>query len=155
MSKTPPVDKKHTLLIVEDQQDLLESLTDLFASWDYNVVQAQTLQDALSKVVNQKFSVIFLDIMLQKTNGLKVLEQVRRNVSNVNFQTPIILHSASIEMDIFDQYKGDFNDAIVKPSDVEHIKKKIEYWVNKKHVSQSHNAVFVNEYLFKKGKPKK
>ena len=151
---TKSAEKKHTILIVEDQLDLMETLTELFANWDYNVVQATTLPDALSKVSNQKFSLIFLDIMLQKTSGLKVLENIRRNVSSTNFQTPVILHSASIEIETFDHYKGDFNDAIVKPASSEAIRKKIDYWVNKTHVSSNHTTVFANEYLFKKSKPK-
>jgi CheY-like chemotaxis protein len=145
-----PIDKRPSILLIEDDDEISSILAELMESWGYQVVKAQTLPSALIKVNNQKFNIIILDLILKKVSGIKLLEQIRRNSNSMNNATPIILHSGNLETDLFSRYKGEINDALVKPSPNDLIKEKLAFWVDKKHVSPNHKFAFVKDTLTKR-----
>jgi CheY-like chemotaxis protein len=140
-------EKKKSILIIDDENEVLESLMEIILQWDYTVVVAQTLPAALIKINNQKFNVILLDIMLKKVSGLKILDLIRRNHMSMNHDTPVILHSGHIDPNIIQCHKGEFNDALVKPAEMSVIKEKIDLWETKKHYSPSARITYVQDYV--------
>lgn len=149
MSTDTSVAKKPSILLIEDDEEIASILAELMESWGYQVVQAQTLPLASIKVSNQKFNLIILDLLLKKVSGTKLLDQIRRNNNSMNHSTPIILHSGNIETDIFTRYKGEINDALVKPSPSDLIREKLAFWVEKKHVSPNNKFAFVKDTFSK------
>ena len=125
--------KKRKVLIVEDDFDLLSAVSEFLNNYSYLPIKAQNLPEAVNKVSNQKFNLIILDLGLQNTNGVKLIEKIRKNPTSINFRTPILLHSGHIEISLFDKYKDDFNDALVKPTSLETILEKVTYWSNREH----------------------
>ena len=90
-------EKKKCVLVIDDEEEIVNTLTEMIEQWDYTVVSAQTLPAALIKVNNQKFNVIILDVMLKKVSGIKILEQIRKNHMSMNHHTPVLLHSGYLE----------------------------------------------------------
>lgn len=127
------IDKKSSVLIIEDDPSVSDALSELIESWGYQVVVAESLPLARIKINNQKFNIILLDLLLKKTSSVILLEQIRGNLSSINHSTPIILHSGNLETDLFKKYHGEISDALVKPSSSEIIKEKLALWCNKKH----------------------
>lgn len=102
-----------TLLVVEDEEKILRTLSDYLTIQGYEVLQASDGQEALEIFCNNmnKIDLILLDIMLPQMNGNEVLEAVRRNS-----QVPVIMLTAnsSVEKQLYSFSQG-ADDYIVKP----------------------------------------
>ena len=59
------LDKKQSILLIEDDEEISSILAELMEAWGYQVIKAQTLPSALIKVNNQKFNIIILDLVLK------------------------------------------------------------------------------------------
>ncbi|MFA5990659.1 MAG: response regulator [Candidatus Doudnabacteria bacterium] len=65
------------VLIVEDDKELGKSLADKLASIDCRVLHAFDGEMAVELIVDERPSLILLDLMLPKLDGFKVLERLR------------------------------------------------------------------------------
>lgn len=65
------------ILIVDDEAIVRESIRDWFKDAGYEVLTAETGEEALEMVNKQDFSVIVLDIRLPGQTGISVLKQVK------------------------------------------------------------------------------
>ncbi|HEY0462639.1 MAG TPA: response regulator [Polyangiaceae bacterium] len=84
----------HTVLIVEDEEDLRELMSDALAMRGYKVVTAQEGTDALRKIdAIGRPCVILLDLLMPGMNGWDFFEKVRERpeLSSV----PVIIHSSA------------------------------------------------------------
>ena len=76
-----PETNTKTILIVEDDPVLANTLRDAFTTEGYLVHLAQDGEEGLKQALELKPRVIFLDIMMPKMDGLEVLK-------NLNAQSP-------------------------------------------------------------------
>lgn len=84
-----PKAAKH-ILLVEDDQELQKTFTDLLATEGYTTQIVSTGTAAITAVQNQAPDLMLLDIMLPGgMNGLDVLKWVRK--SSVNPNLPIVI----------------------------------------------------------------
>ena len=70
---------KKNLLIVEDDAKIRKMLTIYFSDEGFNILEAETGQDAIVIFKNEKVDLVFLDIMLPEVDGLRVCEVLREN----------------------------------------------------------------------------
>lgn len=108
-----------TLLIVDDEKNLLKLYQREFVEDGYDVVTASSGREALEKLHGQTIDLIILDIRMPGLDGLETLRQVMDSPSN----PPIILNSA------YSYFKDDFlswaaKAYVVKSSDVSELKAK-------------------------------
>jgi len=68
----------HTLLLVDDEAKMLESMVPYFRQEGYEVVTASTGTDALRKARTSKPAVVVLDWMLPEMSGIDVCRELRR-----------------------------------------------------------------------------
>jgi two-component system response regulator BaeR len=80
------------ILIVEDEVDLGEILQDYLASENYNTSLVSDGEQALQKILTEKWDLILLDLMLPKRDGLSICQEVRKTS-----QVPIIMTTAKVE----------------------------------------------------------
>ncbi|WP_092922711.1 response regulator transcription factor [Romboutsia hominis] len=78
------------LLLVEDEKQLSEALTQILIKNNYSVDTVFDGEDGLDYGLTNVYDVIILDIMLPKMNGLDVLKNLRKE----GISTPIILLTA-------------------------------------------------------------
>lgn len=78
------------LLLVEDEKQLSEALTQILMKNNYSVDAVFDGEDGLDYGLTDVYDVIILDIMLPKMNGLDVLKDLRKE----GISTPIILLTA-------------------------------------------------------------
>ena len=69
---------KSTILIVEDDTDIMEVVTILLRREGFSVLQAQTGEAALGQALNHP-DLIILDIMLPDMDGYEVCRKLREN----------------------------------------------------------------------------
>jgi DNA-binding response OmpR family regulator len=86
------------LLLVEDERQLSEALTELLIKNKYCIDAVYDGETGLDYALTGRYDVIVLDIMLPKLNGLDMLQQLRAN----GISTPTILLTA----------KGDVKDRV-------------------------------------------
>jgi len=79
----------HSILIVDDDTELTELLTQYLEPEGFVVVCAHDGESAVKKALNQMFDAIVLDVMLPKLNGFEVLKAIREHL-----QTPVLMLTA-------------------------------------------------------------
>lgn len=78
------------LLLVEDEKQLSEALTQILIKNKYSVDAVYDGDDGLEYGLTDIYDIIILDIMLPKLNGLQILKKLRKE----GISTPIILLTA-------------------------------------------------------------
>ncbi len=115
---------KWTLLVVEDEDKLLRTLSDFLALQGYEVLQASDGQKALEVFYNNmnQIDLVLLDIMLPQIGGNEVLREIRKKS-----QVPVIMLTvnSSVEGQLYSFSKG-ADDYIVKPYTLSIIKAHVE-----------------------------
>ena len=69
--------KKNTVLIVDDDREILERAKAILESADYAVQTAETARDAIRKVKSDWFDIALLDIKLPDMEGTELLKQLQ------------------------------------------------------------------------------
>jgi DNA-binding response OmpR family regulator len=108
-----------TLLIVDDEKNLLKLYQREFLEDGYEVLTASSGTEALQKLRLRAIDLIIMDIRMSGLDGLETLKQIMESPSN----PPIILNSA------YSYFKDDFlswaaKAYVVKSSDVSELKAK-------------------------------
>ncbi len=87
-------DRTHTVLIVEDEEDLRELMRDALQMRGYSVVTAEEGTDALRKIDDiGPPCVILLDLLMPGMNGWDFFEKVRERPELAS--VPVIVHSSA------------------------------------------------------------
>jgi len=110
------------ILIVEDNKELLQLLTDFLRAEDYTVSTAENGEKALSLYERYGARLVLLDINLPDTDGFAVCEKIRAKGN-----TPIIMLTARVSKE--DKLNGlilGADDYIEKPYDIDILLAKIK-----------------------------
>lgn len=87
-----PVPDKKTILVVDDEQDLLDLIEYNLKKEGFDVLKAEDGREGIDVARKQRPDLVLLDIMMPKMDGLEVLERMR-NDKKLN-RTPIIFLTA-------------------------------------------------------------
>jgi DNA-binding response OmpR family regulator len=82
---------KGTVMIVDDDIDLLAELSDMLTLSDYRVVPCADGAAAVRIASENKPDAILIDILMPGMNGLRVVEDLRRGDNSA--RTPVIMMS--------------------------------------------------------------
>jgi DNA-binding NtrC family response regulator len=74
---------KGSVLIIDDEQEIRESLEQILGVEGYRVASAATAEEGLRKVDDGVFDLVLLDISLPDRHGLEVLKTLRRESPDV------------------------------------------------------------------------
>lgn len=84
----------HTVLVVEDEEDLRELMREALELNGYSVVTAREGSDALDKLTQiNDLCLILLDLLMPGMNGWDLFERVRARPELAS--VPIIIHSSA------------------------------------------------------------
>ncbi|MCI8893282.1 MAG: response regulator transcription factor [Lachnospiraceae bacterium] len=81
-----------TILVVDDNQEIVYSISELLKFEGYQVVKAYDGLEALEKLEQNKIDLILLDVMMPRLNGLSALMKLRET-----HKIPVIILSAKSE----------------------------------------------------------
>ena len=110
------------ILIVEDEIDIREGISEYLSEVGYDVMVAEDGQEGIDLFKSNEFDLVLLDIMLPKINGFCVLSQIRE-ISDV----PVMMLTAMT--DDYSQimsFNEKADDYITKPFSVVVLHKRIE-----------------------------
>ena len=82
--------KTGSILIIDDEADVLASLDELMRIEGYQTATASTAADGLSKLGKEPFDLVLLDISLPDSNGIDVLRTIKQDSPDL----PVIMITA-------------------------------------------------------------
>ena len=119
---------KASILLVEDEENLLEALKLNLELEGYEVSCANNGALALKKVEEEYYDLIILDVMLPEVDGFDVCENIRLN----NIDTPILMLSArSGSADRVAGLKRGADDYLTKPFNLEELLLRVDKLIEK------------------------
>lgn len=115
-----------TILVVDDEPNIVQTLRDRLEMNDYRVLTASDGKEGLEKAVAENPDVVLLDVIMPIMDGHEMLENLRKN-PKCNDISVIMLTARSQTQDIARANACDIDDYIVKPFDLSELLEKIEY----------------------------
>jgi CheY-like chemotaxis protein len=153
---------KHKILIVDDDNDLLEMLSDILTNAGFKVVTATDGIDGSFKYSNETFDLVLTDIKMPKKDGIKFVQYIQSNdaqkmmkIGSNSKATPIILISASV-----DEYRMEIDlleniDILSKPFSPREVVDKVNFLLDKKVSTTASAGAMVTfkagEFVIKEG----
>lgn len=129
------------ILIIEDEQELAQSIAEYLSEENYLCEFAVTFNQALDKITTYHYDCILLDIMLPDGNGIKILEELNKQGK----QDGVIIISAKDSLD--DKIKGlqiGADDYLTKPFHLAELAVRIYSVIRRKQFGNA-NTVQQNE----------
>ena len=121
MPKTP----RPTILVIDDEPDLLKMLKRRLEHWGYRALTAASGEEGLGLVERERPDLILLDIMMPKMKGRDVCAHLKANPQTAD--VPVIFLSA---LELPDHIKAGLDiggeDYLVKPFEPEDLKDRIK-----------------------------
>lgn len=117
------------ILIIEDENDLLQTLKNYLEKENYRVETATNFGEALDKIISFEYDCILLDVMLPDGNGLDILREIKKQNKN----EAIIITSAKDSVD--DKIEGldiGADDYVAKPFHFAELNARIKSSVRRK-----------------------
>ena len=135
-------EKKASILLVEDEENLQEALKLNLELEGYEVTCIGDGAAALKKVKEEYFDLILLDVMLPELDGFDVSENIRLQ----NIETPILMLSARAgSSDRVTGLKKGADDYLTKPFYLEELLLRVEKLIEKN--KKLSDRSYVNELL--------
>lgn len=126
--KTPEVDiikKDLKILVAEDNLINQQVAKAIFKNLGFEIDMAENGNDAIAKINDNNYDVIFMDIMMPELDGMEATKKLRKQ----NHNLPIIALTADINKEVQDKMKEvGMNDRIAKPIRVDEIKRILIKW---------------------------
>lgn len=129
------------ILIIEDEEELAKSIAEYLLEENYLCEFASTFREAINKIEVFQYDCILLDINLPDGNGLKILEELKKEKK----QDGVIIISARNALD--DKIKGleiGADDYLTKPFHLPELAARIYSIIRRKQFSST-NVVAQNE----------
>jgi len=129
------------ILIIEDEEELAKSIAEYLLEENYLCEFASTFSEAINKIEVFQYDCILLDITLPDGNGLKILEELKKEQK----QDGVIIISAKNALD--DKIKGleiGADDYLTKPFHLSELAARIYSIIRRKQFSST-NVVAQNE----------
>jgi len=133
------------ILIVEDDQNLREAITDTLQLSGYSVTVAENGKAALARFNEQKFGMIITDVQMQPMNGMELLELIRQQDQEI----PVVAMTAygTIEKAVEAMRYG-ASDYLVKPFDADALLEVVKRLLpQKEKIKEADSLVAVEEKM--------
>lgn len=119
-------DKEHTVLIVEDNDDMVNLLTDLLTE-QYNVVSATNGREGLDLLMSGKHEIdlVLADVMMPIMDGYEMTGEIRKNSRYEGLPILLLTAKADVSMKVEGIERG-ATDYITKPFDARELNARIK-----------------------------
>ncbi len=105
---------KETILVVDDEEDILELVRFHLSREGYEVLCAETGEDAWRKIKTQRVDLLVIDLMLPGIDGLELTRKLKND--SQTRQIPVVMLSAKgEEVDIVTGLELGADDYVTKP----------------------------------------
>ena len=118
-----------TILIIEDDEDIRESVKILLENEGFHVIEADNGMDGLHQI-SEDTDLVILDIMMPGISGIKTCEQIRK----VSYVPILFLTAKSSENDKIIGFTAGADDYLVKPFSYAELLARIKALLRRKQV---------------------
>jgi DNA-binding NtrC family response regulator len=126
------------ILIVDDEDDILQIVSEFVSRWGYTPILAHDGEDALAKISEVPIDMMITDLRMPKADGMVLLDKVKE----LDPDTVVILFTGYPAIDsAVDAFKKGAFDYLTKPIDLEVLKKKIEEGLKTRQQASSRNTL--------------
>lgn len=132
------MEKQIKILVVDDDNNLRETLVDLLEIEGYKVYQAGSSAECLELCSSEFFNVILMDYNLPDDTGLELIRKIR--AFNQDSQIIMITAYASINA-IMEALQESVYDFLIKPVDFDYLKRSINRALDKYFLEESNKAL--------------
>lgn len=132
------------ILVIEDEQQLTDSIKESLEKENFLVETASDYHSAIDKVFDYDYDCILLDIMLHNYSGLDILNELKKEGKNEN----VIIISAKDSLD--DKLKGlelGADDYLTKPFHLAELNARIKAVLRRKNLEGNYTIKFANTEL--------
>lgn len=139
-----------TVLVIEDEQDVVDLLRYHLNRAGYTVSLASTGLEGLQKALSERPEVIILDLMLPEMPGEKVCRALKDDPSTAAI--PVIMLTAKSEPE--DRIRGlelGADDYVPKPFSPKELVLRVQALLRRLRQSEQNNLIEVSEFLVDKG----
>ncbi|MCK5884012.1 MAG: response regulator [Bacteriovoracaceae bacterium] len=116
--------RRTTILVIEDEDIVRDTIVAFLKEFKMDVVPAADGLLGVQKASRQEFDLIITDVNLPKLRGDRVVKEIRKDETNAD--TPIIMLSAYLNMEIITNVKDMISKALVKPIEMDQLLKEVE-----------------------------
>ncbi len=118
-----------TILIVDDEQDILDQLPSIIQRWGYKPLTAANGFEALKVFENNQVDLIVSDIRMPEMDGLQLLQKVQ----DIDKQCPVIFLTGYPSDDTaIEAMHAGADDYLVKPVNYDELKLRLEKSLERK-----------------------
>lgn len=115
------------ILIVEDEQDILDYLSEQLSDIGYTTICAGDGKLAIDLALKQSPDIILLDLKIPKIDGLTVCRTLKKKI-----KTPIIILSAKAQSkEIEEGYAAGADNYLIKPISFPKLLEELNKWKKK------------------------
>jgi general secretion pathway protein E len=118
------MNEKASILIVDDDADMCETLSDILEDKGYGVVIARDGFRAVAEAEGRHFDLALIDIMMPGMNGVETLQGIKR--ANPKTTTMIMTGHSALEGMVSDALKAGVDGVLYKPFEIDTIVQMIE-----------------------------
>lgn len=106
-------EERHTILIVEDNEELLQVLAAMFSPL-YNILLAHNGEEGLTSAIDNKPDIIVSDVVMPQMTGTEMCLHIKNNINTCHIPVVLLTAQSSTEKNIDGLQKG-ADDYITKP----------------------------------------
>jgi len=110
--------RKIRLLLVDDEESILKSLSKDFSQEGYEVMTASSGEDAIEKIKNNYFDIVITDLSMPGLDGIAVLNEAKKNNPDI---CVIILTGYGDLTSAIEALRLGADDYLLKPCDTEEL----------------------------------
>ena len=137
------------VLLVDDEGEFLEALSQRMTSRGMEVTTTTSAREAIKKVEEGSFDAVILDLMMPEMDGLEVLQTLKQKKPDI--QVILLTGHASVAKGI-EAMKLGAMDFLEKPADIKELTEKIKKAQAKKMILvEKHNEEKIQKLLDEKG----
>lgn len=87
------------IIVIDDDESILEFFRDVFNEMDLIIDTETDGMTGISRILEKKYELVFLDVMLRDMNGIKVLKAVKAAYKDIN----VIMISGYLTEEVIEQ----------------------------------------------------
>lgn len=145
------IDKKHKVLLVEDNVELNEELFELFSEHKYDVYTAFNGKDGIKKAEQVKPDIVITDLLMPDASGYEVASHIKKH-SELDNTTVLILSALTGEEVKKKGYSAGVDDYMTKPFSPELLIAKVNNVLATRDKLKSHLEETESNWLSNKAK---
>lgn len=126
----------NNILIVDDEEDILDLLSDVVKQWGHLPIVARDGVDALQKVQDVPIDLVLSDIRMPNMDGMSFLDKLRKG--NSNLAVIFITGYPSIESAVSSMKDGAY-DYLTKPINIDELKIRVDRGLERGRLAKSIN----------------